>query len=73
MGAPSDFHLFAQLKDYLRGQKFEDDEAIKAAVRSCIRQCDPDFFKTDLLAGKRVGTSMSRAMGIILRNKFLLF
>jgi len=27
-----DFHLFGPLKEYLRGQKFEVDETIKAAV-----------------------------------------
>jgi histone-lysine N-methyltransferase SETMAR len=50
--APSDFHLFGPLKDYLRGQKFEDDEAIKAAVRLWIRQCDADFFKNGFVSWK---------------------
>src|SRR6266496_2694956 len=38
--APSDFHLFDPLKDYLRGQKFNDDESVKA----WIRYCSPEFF-----------------------------
>ena len=42
--APSDFHLFGPLKDYLRGQKFHDDESVKAAVKAWIRQCSPEFF-----------------------------
>ena len=42
--APSDFHLFGPLKDYLRGQKFDDDESVKAAVKAWIRQCSPEFF-----------------------------
>lgn len=42
--APSDFHLFGPLKDYLRGQKFNDDESVKAAVKAWIRQCSPEFF-----------------------------
>jgi [histone H3]-lysine36 N-dimethyltransferase SETMAR len=42
--APSDFFLFGPLKDFLRGQKFDDDEEVKAAVRSWVRQCKPDFF-----------------------------
>ena len=42
--APSDFFLFGPLKDFLRGQKFDDDEEVKVAVRSWVRQCKPDFF-----------------------------
>jgi histone-lysine N-methyltransferase SETMAR len=41
--APSDFHLFGPLKDYLRGQKFDDDEAVKSAVKAWTRQCTPEF------------------------------
>src|SRR3954463_1923738 len=32
--APSDFHLFGPLKDYLRGQKLDDDESVKVAVKT---------------------------------------
>jgi histone-lysine N-methyltransferase SETMAR len=42
--APSDFHMFGPLKDYLRGQRFEDDDAVKSAVKAWIRQCAPEFF-----------------------------
>lgn len=42
--APSDFHLFGPLKDNLKGQKFDDDEAVKVAVRAWVRQCSPEFF-----------------------------
>ena len=42
--APSDFFLFGPLKDFLRGQKFNDDDEVKTAVRSWIRQCEADFF-----------------------------
>ena len=42
--APSDFFLFGPLKDFLRGQKFDDDDEVKAAVRLWVRQCKPDFF-----------------------------
>src|SRR6476619_7374733 len=38
--APSDFHIFGPLKDYLRGQQFVDDDAVKA----WIRQCKLEFF-----------------------------
>jgi len=42
--APSDFHMFGPLKDYLRGHKFENDDAVQQAVKSWFRQCSPDFF-----------------------------
>jgi histone-lysine N-methyltransferase SETMAR len=42
--APSDFFLFGPLKDFLRGQKFKNDGEVKAAMRSWVRQCNPDFF-----------------------------
>ena len=47
--APSDFHMFGPLKDYLRGQKFDDDDSVKAAVRTWISQCSPDFFANGFL------------------------
>jgi len=42
--APSDFHIFGPLKDYLRGQRFEDDDAVKSAVKAWFRKCTPEFF-----------------------------
>ena len=42
--APSGFHICGPLKDCLRGQKFEDDEAAQTAAREWFRQCSPDFF-----------------------------
>ena len=42
--APSDFHMFGPLKHFLRGQRFEDDDAVKCAVKAWIRQCKPEFF-----------------------------
>ena len=42
--APSDFHLFGPLKGYLKGQRFENDDGVQAAVRAWIRQCSPEFF-----------------------------
>jgi histone-lysine N-methyltransferase SETMAR len=47
--APSDFHMFGPLKNYLRGQKFEDDDAVKTAVRAWFRQCSPNFFSNGFI------------------------
>jgi histone-lysine N-methyltransferase SETMAR len=35
--APSDYQLFGPLKDHLRGQHYEIDEAVQEAVRSWLR------------------------------------
>ncbi|GBP47338.1 Mariner Mos1 transposase [Eumeta japonica] len=43
--APSDFYLFPRLKEYLKGQKFEDDEAIVAAIQEFLDAQDEEFFK----------------------------
>jgi len=32
--APSDFHLFGPMKEYLRSQKFADDDEVMEAVQS---------------------------------------
>ena len=48
--APSDFHMFGPLKDYLRGQKFEDDDAVKSAVKAWIRQCIPELFENGFIS-----------------------
>lgn len=41
--APSDFYLFPRLKVCLRGQKFEDDEAVVAAVHGFLEAQDKEF------------------------------
>lgn len=42
--APSDFHLFGPLKEHLGGQRFEDDEELKLAVRRWLRQQPQAFY-----------------------------
>lgn len=42
--APSDFHLFGPLKDYLRGQKFIDNNHVKENVLNWLRGQDKSFF-----------------------------
>ena len=36
--APSDFHIFGPLKDALCGIRFEDDESVISAVRTCLHE-----------------------------------
>ena len=65
--APSEFHMFGPLKDYLRGQRFKDDDAVKSAVKAWIRQCTPEYFAKGL-TGKTEGRSVLCAMETILKN-----
>ena len=46
--APSDFHLFAKLKEHLKGQRFSCDEEVKSAVRKCFQKQNTSFLRTDL-------------------------
>ena len=44
--APSDYHIFAPLKDALQGRKFSSDEAVQKAVHEWL--CDqPKTFFSD--------------------------
>jgi hypothetical protein len=43
--APSDFHLFAPLKDALRGTRFEDDESVIRAVRTWLREQETSWYR----------------------------
>ena len=42
--APSDFHLFPKLKEHIRGNKFEDDDAVMAVVDEFFESQDHDFY-----------------------------
>jgi histone-lysine N-methyltransferase SETMAR len=42
--APSDFHLFGQLKNHLGGRRFADDEEVETEVRKWLKQQSKDFY-----------------------------
>ena len=42
--APSDFHLFGPMEEYLRGQKFADDDEVKEAVQSWLKATPKSLF-----------------------------
>ncbi|GFS08839.1 histone-lysine N-methyltransferase SETMAR [Elysia marginata] len=42
--APSDFYLFPKLKEHLRGNHYESNEGVEAAVRHWFRQKCVDIF-----------------------------
>ena len=43
--APSNFHLFPNLKEHLKGQCFSCDEEVKSAVRKWFQKQNTNFFK----------------------------
>ena len=46
--APSDFHVFANLKENMKGQRFTCDEEVKSAVSRCFQKQNTNFFlRTD--------------------------
>ena len=48
--APSDFHLFAPLKEFLGGKKFQTDDAVEDAVRSWMDDQPKKFFESGIKA-----------------------
>ena len=42
--APGYFHLFPELKEYLKGQRFSCDEEVKSAVRKWFQKQNANFF-----------------------------
>jgi histone-lysine N-methyltransferase SETMAR len=42
--APSDFHLFAPLKQHLLGEPFPDDDVVERAVYAWFRQQPQEFY-----------------------------
>ena len=66
--APSDYHLFRALKNYLRGQLFPDFDSLKNALNS--------FFNSSPLSSGSVASSLSQTGGkqlwIIMANILLI-
>lgn len=42
--APSDYHVFLSLKNFLRGRRFENQEAVKTGLREYFESKEPEFF-----------------------------
>ena len=42
--APSDYFWFLQLKKHLKGNHYDSDEEVVAAVRQWCREQSPEFF-----------------------------
>ena len=43
--APSDYHLFGFVKNRMRGQHYETNEAPQTAVRQCLRVAGTEFYR----------------------------
>ena len=48
--APSDYFLFPNLKKDIRGRNFRSNEEVVAAVEEWVRDKDPGFFSSGLMA-----------------------
>ena len=48
--APSDFHLFPNLKNYLSGEKYETNDDVISAVDAYFGGLDEPFFSTGITA-----------------------
>ena len=48
--APSDYFLFPNLKKDIRGRHFRSNEEVVAAVEEWVRDKDPGFFSSGLMA-----------------------
>ncbi|XP_067687143.1 histone-lysine N-methyltransferase SETMAR-like [Haliotis asinina] len=46
--SPYDFHLFPRLKKHIRGQKFQDDDELIAAVEGYLGDQDVEFFRSGI-------------------------
>ena len=46
--APSDFHLFTKLKDFLAGTKFQNDEELKEAVTAYLNTLAAEEYDTGI-------------------------
>jgi histone-lysine N-methyltransferase SETMAR len=46
--APSDFHLFPKLKEFLSGRRFKSDEDVKDAVKECLNGLAAEVYDEDI-------------------------
>jgi hypothetical protein len=42
--APSDFHLFCYLKEFLSGKRFDSDDEVKETVKDWLSSQAADFY-----------------------------
>ena len=47
--APSDFHLFTKLKDFLGGTRFGSDEELKKTVNTWLNELAAEEYNTGIL------------------------
>ena len=53
--APSDYYLFRNLKSYLRGTRFRDEDELKAATEAWFEDQIDDFYFKGRLLKRKVG------------------
>jgi len=63
--APSDYYLFRNLKSYLRGQRYQDDEALKSVVENWLEGQSAEFYSAGIASlpeQELVGGAVSRTL-----------
>lgn len=61
--APSDFYLFPRLKEHLRGNKFEDNSEVMAAVEAFWEDQDKEFFSKGIMGLEKRYTKCINLLG----------
>ena len=46
--APSDYQFFGFVKNQMRGQHYETNEAFQTAVRQCFRAAGTEFYRKEI-------------------------
>ena len=62
--APSDYFLFPNLKKDIRGRHFRSNKEVMAAVEEWVRDKDPGFFSSGLIA-------LENSWSIILEGNYI--
>ena len=67
--APSDFFLFPNLKNDIRGCHFRSDEEVVMAVEEWVKRKDPDLFSSGLMALEHRWSKLITLEGNCTENK----
>ena len=70
--APSDFHLFPNMKKNLAGRKFASDDEVMDAVSSYLEDQDLEFYRRGILGLQHRWTKCVDLHGDLLKNKPLV-
>jgi len=67
--APSDYHLFGFVKNQMRGQNYQTNEALQTAVRQCLWLAGTEFYRKGIFNLPERWENVYRETGIMQKNK----